>query len=318
MVTRISVCVVIATKNRQEKLKNLLESITRCSKIPDAVVIVSSGENIGEILRKFEDKIPIVHKHTAKSGQVYQRNLALEEVINKYDIYAFLDDDVTLDSNFFSEIDKAFTIFDDDLGGIGINYITSPKSGTQNIFWKKIQKTKYIKSFAGKVIKSGRNLSYLREEKTIRTDWLNGLSIWTNKVLLEFKHVEMDNYYAAAEDLIFSYQVRSRYKLFFCPEIKVYEQNNELVENERAELMQISMQHKLFFVLNNKNLKKSYYLLDLIFEIIIRMCNLVKGNIKNRIQIIYVLMRFLMIIIFNYRKISVDQNFKKKLLNEIL
>ena len=318
MVNRKSVCVVIATKNRQEKLENLLESMIRCSKIPDSVVIVSSGENIGEILRKFEDKIPIVHKHTAKSGQVYQRNLALEEVINKYDIYAFLDDDVILDPNFFSEIHNSFTIFDDEIGGMGINYITTLKNGTQNIFWRKIQKTKFIKSFAGKVIESGRNLSYLREEKMIPTDWLNGLSIWTNKVLLEFKHVEMDNYYAAAEDLIFSYQVSKKYKLFFCPMIKVYEQNNDVVQSESAELMQISMQHKLFFVLNNENLKKSFYVIDLFFEIIIRTCNLVKGNIKNRLQVIYVLLRLLVIIILNYWRLSENQNFKKKLLNEII
>ena len=318
MMSKTKSCVLIATKDRNVRLNNLLESISKSNVKPDLIAIVSSGTSIDFIVNRFKNTLNISHLHTTKSGQVFQRNKALEIVDDNYDLFIFLDDDVIVDSNFFAELDIYFRQGIENIGGIGINLVTSSNQGTQNIIWRKIQKTKFVKSYAGKVLKSGRNMCYLREDKTIPVKWLNGLSIWTRKVISEYTHVEMGNYYAAAEDLIFSYNVGKKYKLMYNPSIKVYDQNASDLEYVNPEIIIINLQHKLYFVLNNRELKLMNYYIDLIYEIVIRTINLSKGNYKEKIAVVHSQIKFLIKSIINIKKYKRDLHFRQKLINEIL
>jgi glycosyltransferase involved in cell wall biosynthesis len=316
--SEVKICVIIATRNRPEMLSKLLESIVDNQVGPDLISIVSSGVEIESTIVKFKDKLKIEHIHTNKSGQVLQRNLALESIKEIYDAYSFLDDDVIVDQEFFSKIGLFITKSDDLIGGIGVNLEREANVLMKNSIVNRIGK--YFKSnhFSGKVLRSGRGVKYIGNESIKQVAWLNGLSIWTHPVISNFKHVPMGNRYAAAEDLIFSYKVGKVYKLYYNPEIKVKDQNSEKDNPPNLDIYRTSWQHRLYFVLTNRELNFWLYILDNIFSLIILMVSVIRGNTKVKFKIIIYNVRFLYLIIKNYRQYRSDTEHQLRLLQEIL
>ena len=316
--SKIRICVVIATKDRPEMLHKLLESIEVNQLKPDLISIVSSGGDIKNVITKFNKTLKIVHRHTIESGQVLQRNIALKNTIDPYEAYVFLDDDITVDHKLFFKIAESFSQNDKNLGGYGLNMETIDK-----IIEKDKSRDKNIYDFtyqylAGRVLKSGRNINYLKSRKVKQVMWLNGLSIWTYPVISRFNHVQMGNKYAAAEDLIFSYEVGKNYNLYYRPELRVYEQCQENREIPNLNNYRTSWQHKLYFILKNKELSFWLYILDEIFSIVALLLSLVKGKLKIKLKITYYHIRFIRYVLINRKIFLYDQNYQNRLINQLI
>ena len=314
----VKICVIIATRNRAEMLSKLLESIVDNQVKPDLISIVSSGVEIESTIVKFKDKLKIEHIHTNKSGQVLQRNLALENIKEIYDAYSFLDDDVILDQEFFSKIGSFLAKSDDSIGGVGVNLEREENVLMQNVIANRICKYLNSNHISGKVLRSGRGIKYIGNESIKQVAWLNGLSVWTHPVISNFKHVPMGNRYAAAEDLIFSYKVGKVYKLYYNPEIKAKDQNSEKTNPPNLDIYRTSWQHRLYFVLTNRELNFWLYILDNIFSLITLLISIIRGNIKVKFNIIIYNVRFLYLILKNYRQYRDDTEHQLRLLLEIL
>ena len=316
--SELKICVIIATRNRPEMLSKLLESIVDNQVRPDLISIVSSGVEIESTIVKFKDKLKIEHIHTNKSGQVLQRNLALESIKEIYDAYSFLDDDVIVDREFFTEIGLFIAKNDEFIGGIGVNLEREANVLMKNSIVNTIGKFFNSNHFSGKVLRSGRGVKYIGNESIKQVAWLNGLSIWTHPVISNFKHVPMGNRYAAAEDLIFSYKVGKVYKLYYSPEIKVKDQNSEKTNPPNLDIYRTSWQHKLYFVLTNRELNFWLYILDNIFSLFILLISIIRGNVMAKFNIIIYNVRFLCLILKNYHKYRDDTEHQIQLLQEIL
>lgn len=211
--------VVIPTRNRALFLNNLLLSIQENTVKPKKISIVSSGECVKSIVEKFSTNLIICHEHTSLRGQVNQRNIGIERIIEGLEYLVFLDDDVEVDKNFFKNILDFISILDATYQGIGIKITNLPHSKYK---FKKIQKFFYEWSDTpGVVLKSGVATEYNFCEEVLEVRWLRGISIWSSKVLKEFKNSELPGDYAALEDLMFSYRIGLRYKLIYNPRIKV-------------------------------------------------------------------------------------------------
>ena len=316
--SELKICVIIATRNRPEMLSKLLESIVDNRVRPDLISIVSSGVEIESTIVKFKDKLKIEHIHTNKSGQVLQRNLALESIKEIYDAYSFLDDDVIVDQEFFTKIGLFIAKSDDLIGGIGVNLEREPNVLMKNSIVNRIGKYFISNHFSGKVLRSGRGIKYIGKESVKQVAWLNGLSVWTHPVISNFKHVPMGNRYAAAEDLIFSYKVGKVYKLYYSPEIKVKDQNIEKTNPPNLDIYRTSWQHKLYFVLTNQEMNFWLFILDSIFSLSILIISLIRGNIKVKLIIVFYYFRFLYLILKDYRQYRDDAEHQLRLLQEIL
>ena len=253
--------IVIATKDRESLLSNLLESLTGLSIRPVEVIVCSSGRDISGVIQKFKNVLNLVHVQSNISSQVYQKKLAILNLKQTVEWVAFFDDDVLLKSD---SIEEAFNALSRDtnkdlIAGIGFsieNIDLSPTGTLARIHQKRL----------GKVLKSGHNVAYLSSNLPIYTQWLNGAAMWRYSVLEKYDNELEGLKRSLGEDLIFSYEVSKTHKLIYCPKAKILFQDplSQYVDLEGKEL-RLYFYIMLYFVNRNKELSIfRFYIFQLI------------------------------------------------------
>jgi len=118
MKDRLSISVVIITRNRAEWLKDALNSIVGQSRQPDEVVVVdnASEDHTRDIVPAFSDKLNIKYVYEATRGIPYARNAGFRNSTG--DIIAFIDDDCVAVPDWLKNIEIPF-IRDPNVGAVG-------------------------------------------------------------------------------------------------------------------------------------------------------------------------------------------------------
>jgi GT2 family glycosyltransferase len=221
--------VVICTLNREVSLNRLLSSLIETEIGLNLRVIIvdsSNDQNYRNNLQK-----SLIHNFHSSSAVIYDagglpscRNVAIQEVTGE--LIHFFDDDLTVESNYFTEVSKFFLEYPDCGGG-------GPR--IRNLY--NTEKIKKIKSFLGldplshqgKVTKSGRNF-WVQDnpnQESLRVDWIPGCSmIFKKEVLRDFlfnQNLEKGpgRNYALGEDVDFGWRVSQKYTLRSIPNIVV-------------------------------------------------------------------------------------------------
>ena len=120
--TRLSVSVVIATRNRAEMLGRTLQSLLRQKRLPDEVVIVdnASTDTTAAAALLFRDRLNLKLVREDQVGIPHARNAGLRHATG--DILAFIDDDCEAEPDWLAEIEKPF-LKDPHVGSVGGNLI---------------------------------------------------------------------------------------------------------------------------------------------------------------------------------------------------
>ncbi|NJW54036.1 glycosyltransferase family 2 protein [Salinimicrobium oceani] len=124
---------IICTYNRPEAVINLLNSISKQKEIPDEVLIIDGSENdlteqkLNTCLLKGLRYFRVSEK---ERGLTRQRNFGIANINEKSEIVFFLDDDIILEPNYFTEIFHTYTRYPEALGVSG--YIAN------EVDWKKV------------------------------------------------------------------------------------------------------------------------------------------------------------------------------------
>ena len=85
---------VVATKDRPNELRTMLESLSRQTRLPDRVVIVDSSGAPDEAIASEFPSMPVKYiRYTEKPSASGQRNFGLSAVDEGIDLIGFLDDD---------------------------------------------------------------------------------------------------------------------------------------------------------------------------------------------------------------------------------
>ena len=126
---------IICTYNRPEAVINLLNSISKQKETPDEVLIIDSSEN--DLTKNNLDACSLkglryFQVNEKDKGLTKQRNYGIADISEKSEIVFFLDDDVILEADYFSEILNTYTKFPEAMGVSG--YITNEVS------WKKVSR----------------------------------------------------------------------------------------------------------------------------------------------------------------------------------
>jgi glycosyltransferase involved in cell wall biosynthesis len=258
-----SYAVLIPTRNRPDKVVNLLKSLENSSIKPSQIVVVASGVDIKESLSIFKDSLPITYLHTELIGQIAQKKLGVSLVVNTTDWCLFLDDDLEISHNAVEvALEEANLHHQGGVHGIGFSLPVTTRTLSVNIFVSFVAKLFGIDlSKPGSVEKNGHANSYLQARTVVQTQWLNGASMWRTSCIYGYGEGIPSTRYAACEDLIFSYPISKNGKLIYVPTAKLNFQDSELSDFDGIDVMRAAAYWRFYFVSSYQEFSKWNFLL---------------------------------------------------------
>lgn len=223
----MSLSIAIPTYNRYPKLRRLLKSLAVQDCDICNILIIDASEEI-QSLESFASKLPISHIKAIEPNLPLQRWQAIELCDTEF--IGFLDDDVTLDFNYLSEITRFLTRSNDMVAGStgwveGIPKVVSTRRRKFRLSISGININK-----PGRLSKSGFGMPFLnRPNMPVEVDVLQGPSMFfKTSSVKQFGNLPwLSDLYrkgiGRGEDAALSGSLSKKgYQLFLLPHITVY------------------------------------------------------------------------------------------------
>ena len=258
-----SLAILIPTRNRPIAVDRILESISRSTLKPEQVIVVSSGQDIGSVIKNYSKELPITHSHTDAIGQIAQKRIGVGLIAQNITWCVFLDDDLLLEESALEiAMSTAHSYTRTDVIGIGLSTPVTSRGINLPVYLEILARLfKLSSNLPGKVLSSGHASSYLQSDSIIETQWLNGASIWKVECAKNYGSDLPSTPYAACEDLIFSYPLSKQGTLIYIPSAKVDFQDTELSNLDSLEVFRAASIWRLFFITKHKELSFSWFFL---------------------------------------------------------
>jgi len=234
---KLSLSIVIPTKNRNSDLLECVESIISQDVLPEEIVIVdqSNSSGAGKLLKN------ILSRTSVKLNYLYNPEIlsashARNEGVKRCsgDVILFLDDDVILDRKCIYEIIRTFEEDKEKkIGGVGglvINLRPAPGlTFLGEVFAKIFYRGPF--AFERQLVEFSRKGE--NQDKVLPTRGLVGCAAYRKNIFKEFSFDENYRGYSPGEDVIFSYSVSQKYDLLLISTAKIY---HKLSPRNRASL----------------------------------------------------------------------------------
>ncbi|MBU2511644.1 glycosyltransferase [bacterium] len=222
---------VIPTKDRPQKIENLLESFLIQEFSCGRIIIVAFGQNIEEVVNLYKDRLPVEYYHLAEGGQIRQRNYGLGLLTDETKLVGFLDDDIVLLPGSLKTMLDFWNSNEEEIAGVGFNVINEEShqySFLKSLFFASAREP-------GRILRSGKSTRISDVKEDIQTSWLNGgATIWKHEIIKSYHHQEVKSRWAISEDVIFSYPIGKKYPLYICAEAKVrHEHDRDHTGNQK-------------------------------------------------------------------------------------
>lgn len=245
--------ILVATKNREHKLINLINSFNPIKSYINELIIVASGKNIEKVLQTLELREKIKYIHSEIENQNYQKFLGISSLSSGEKWVWLLDDDVVVDFDSTLYMIHNYINKQHEYCGVGlaVRNIETRNSGS-------LLKRLFLKSFflwsgtPGKVLQSGHAQSYFDSKTICKTEWLNGISLWKASSLKMYPNLKLTHSYSAYEDVIFSYKISRGCQLLYDPNMFVQSQELEYVTHLNSIKMIAAAKNRKLFVEMNK------------------------------------------------------------------
>ncbi len=244
--------VLIATRNRPQNLLRALESIAASGSVPTVVIVISSGNDVSQIINSPEWPFLIIHEHILGYGQIRQKQAGIALIPPYIQWTLFMDDDILLDPQAITNALSMIQFSSEPILGIGFG--SNSKKRSLNF------ESRLGSKRLGKVTSDGRNLDYTLSKESISTEWLNGISMWDRSVLHLYDFPYLDSKYSICEDLIFSYTVSRFGKIVYAPSCQFAFQLDEPKLVNSFDEFRANAYWRLYFVLSNPRLSERKYL----------------------------------------------------------
>jgi glycosyltransferase involved in cell wall biosynthesis len=249
--------ILIPTRNRPLEVKKLLTSIQATTIKPLQVIVVSSGEEIFDVVEKFTSNLEITYIHSEISGQINQKKLGISAINPRAKWVVFMDDDLLVYPDTFEQAFRCINAFSRDSGadlaGIGFGLPVTSRFNNGGKFSRSVARLFGIHNHpAGQVLRNGHATSYLEQQSMIVTTWLNGASMWRAEKTSTYGSHGISSSYAACEDLIFSYPLGKKSSLLYCPDAKLDFQETEKTNFENPAIYIAALYWRYFFVLEHR------------------------------------------------------------------
>lgn len=215
---------VVATKDRPEKLRQMLRSLDRQSRRPDQIIIIDGGtQPVKEVLGDFPDLNMMCLTFFPPSA-TKQRNFGLTEIGPEITLIGFLDDDVELDVH---AIEKLLLFWKDaphQVAGVALNMMNHPGLFASSLKYLPLaERLGLYSQNKGDVLPSAFQTMIGKVKDNIYVKWLpTGAVVWRKKIFEDYQFDEWFRDYSYLEDLDFSYCVGKKFRLMVLGEAEYY------------------------------------------------------------------------------------------------
>ena len=264
--------VVVCSRDRPLELLEFLEEISNVTYFSNVEIIVVENSCSAENYRAVKAKIgnnSKFHNITliqSLPGLARARNASFSLISG--DIVHFMDDDISLPTNYFEAVDQTFSD-NPQIGGLS-PFIQSSTALSESRIERLV---KPIFRSEGKLLKSGRAIWLSRFGKNHQVDWLPGCCmVYRISEIQEFRfETKLENGplggYALGEDLDFSHRMSKHTKLVGLGEVSIF---HKLAPNDRTNWIKMDDgigRLRAFLMVNfPKDVKISRVLLSLLLE----------------------------------------------------
>jgi len=221
---RVTLSVVVCTKDRPEMLGTCLESLQHQTRHPEEIVVVDASatpardmlDHLAENLRGCR-----VALRSSVPGLPRQRNLGARATTGSVVVY--LDDDVVLDAGYLAAVAR---VYEEDrtrqIGGVGGAQVPDPTP--REGFCRRVACRLFLLDTYGRGVlkRSGRPDHAFSPTSRKEVELLSGCNMaYRREVLEALSFDERLDGYALGEDLQFSYRVSRRWKLVLTPDARL-------------------------------------------------------------------------------------------------
>ncbi|MBW2207013.1 MAG: glycosyltransferase family 2 protein [Deltaproteobacteria bacterium] len=260
---------IIPTKDRPEKVRNLLQSIAKQGMPCGRIILVDGGSSIKSIVEAFSDRLPVEYYRCDPPGQIRQRNMGIALLDGSTPLVGFLDDDIVLVDGALLEMIAFWNRVGPNTAGVSFNIVSDHSSFPS---WAKAV-VKRILPRQGKVLSSGYHVSIENVDAHIKSQWLcGGATVWRQDILKEYRNREIPSQWAIGEDVMFSYPVGKAFPLYVCADAKVRHEHvyDHNVKRKHRYYGRTVILWRFFFVESYPELSRSAFLMMMSTEIAMR------------------------------------------------
>lgn len=209
IVTMHRISLIVATKDRPDKLRTLLASL-RSQVLPPAEIVVvdASRESVEPVLAGFPELTTRYLRHWPPSAAA-QRNAGIRACAPDSTLIGFADDDTTFELQAFANMLKFWNEAAPDILGAAFNLLNYPDRGKSKLKHSALaERLGLYSARPGAVSRSGWQTVVGRISETRFVDWLpSGASVFRREVLGQKVFDEVFESYSYLEDLDLSYTV---------------------------------------------------------------------------------------------------------------
>lgn len=245
---------IICTYMRPQPIQDLLASVTQQELYPDEILIVD-GSTDNETKQKLEKhgykNLRYYKVDDANRGLTRQRNYGILKVSDDIDVVCFLDDDIILEKDYFSNLIGTYHKEKDaaGVGGYIINEVDWKKQtsqqqekqnsfvydgyvralGSRHVLRKKLGLSPSAEPCIMPEFSNGYSVSFLPPtNKTYKVEYfMGGVSSFKKSVVDEIKFSTYFEGYGLYEDLDYCLRVSKKYKLFVCTAARLSHYHDE-------------------------------------------------------------------------------------------
>lgn len=209
---------IVPTKDRPQKVANLLDTLAKQTALPGRVLIIDGGHSVQHVVNSFSDRLLVERHPCHPPGQIRQRNLGISMLDKAAKLVAFLDDDLELEPDAIENMIELWNRVESETAGIGFNVVNERPCRNSLLDYLSLRGS----SCPGVVLCSGANTSFAHLKKETRVQWLGGgYTVWRKAILDIYPQNSIRTSWAIGEDLRFSYPIGKKYPLYACAAARV-------------------------------------------------------------------------------------------------
>ena len=268
------ISLIVATKDRPEDLRKLLESLRLQTVGPAEVVVVDASiVPVESVVAEFPELTTRYLRHWPPSAAA-QRNVGIQACAPDATLIGFADDDTTFEPQAFANMLNFWKEAAPDILGAAFNFRNLPWRG--NSFLKRstlAERFGLYSAIPGKVSLSGWQTIVGEVTETLFVDWLpSGASIFRREVFGKDVFDEYFESYSYLEDLDFSYTISRTGRLAIVADAGFSHFPSPVGRVSAHQFGRYEVRNRLYFV-RKHNLSLTRCYLGLVIRLVMSICS---------------------------------------------